>query len=457
MNDFRQFDLSEASLKALEDLGIRQPTGIQKQSIESFLEGRDIIAKAPTGTGKTFAFALPILEHIDPKGPAIQSLILAPTRELAIQIADDFESLLLERPEYKVLLTYGGQSFKTQLRKLKDDPQILVATPGRLLDHLRRRNISLKNCKICVLDEADRMLDMGFIDDVKRILDQLPEERQIGLFSATLSRAVMDVSWLYQHRPVEFEVKAKEEDKPQIEAFHCEANGPQRVDAIIDFMKEHEVDKALVFVNMKQTAEIVASNLDDKGLPARHLHGDLNQRNRERILQQFRDDKIQILCATDVAARGLDIEAVDLVVNYDVPLENESYIHRIGRTGRAGKKGLALSFYTSATQKRFFELLRMTRQESELWDWQADDANFNWIPLDAIDEAALKEKFQKQNKQRRDGKRGGGRNRGKSGGRNRRRGSRGGKKQHNRGKSRDAKPTGDKASDDKKNKTIRHF
>lgn len=455
MNDFRQFDLSEASIKALDDLGIQQPTGIQKQSIESFLEGRDIIAKAPTGTGKTFAFALPILEHIDPKGPPIQSLILAPTRELAIQIADDFESLLLERPEYKVLLTYGGQSFKTQLRKLKDDPQILVATPGRLLDHLRRRNLTLDNCKICVLDEADRMLDMGFIDDVKRILDRLPEERQIGLFSATLSRAVMDVSWLYQHRPVEFEVKAKEEDKPQIAAYHCSANGPQRVDAIIDFMKENDVDKALVFVNMKQTAEIVANKLDAKGYPARHLHGDLNQRNRERILQQFRDDKIKILCATDVAARGLDIEAVDLVVNYDVPLENENYIHRIGRTGRAGKKGLALSFYTSATQKRFFELLRMTRQESELWDWEADQSNFNWIPLDAIDEAALKAKFQKKNAERGERQSRGG-NRGRSQGKKRSEGSR---------KSRPRKATKPKGTtkhssdptDDNKKKTIRHF
>lgn len=455
MNDFRQFDLSEASIKALDDLGIQQPTGIQKQSIESFLEGRDIIAKAPTGTGKTFAFALPILEHIDPKGPPIQSLILAPTRELAIQIADDFESLLLERPEYKVLLTYGGQSFKTQLRKLKDDPQILVATPGRLLDHLRRRNLTLDNCKICVLDEADRMLDMGFIDDVKRILDRLPEERQIGLFSATLSRAVMDVSWLYQHRPVEFEVKAKEEDKPQIAAYHCSANGPQRVDAIIDFMKENDVDKALVFVNMKQTAEIVANKLDAKGYPARHLHGDLNQRNRERILQQFRDDKIKILCATDVAARGLDIEAVDLVVNYDVPLENENYIHRIGRTGRAGKKGLALSFYTSATQKRFFELLRMTRQESELWDWEADQSNFNWIPLDAIDEAALKAKFQKKNAERGERQSRGG-NRGRSQGKKRSEGSR---------KSRPQKATKPKGTtkhssdptDDNKKKTIRHF
>ncbi|MDO5734080.1 MAG: DEAD/DEAH box helicase [Eubacteriales bacterium] len=397
MNNFQQFNLAPETIRALEQQSITIPSSIQEQSIGALINGHDVIAKAPTGTGKTFAFALPMLERIRPDGGPIQALVLAPTRELAIQIAKDIESLLRERPELEVSLVYGGQAYNKQIESFKT-AQILVATPGRLLDHLQRKNLKLSNCHYAILDEADRMVDMGFIDEVKRILDKLPKERQIGLFSATLSRSVMDISWVYQNQPLEFEVVPEAEDRPQISAFHCIANGPQRVAALRDFCALHELDRGLIFVNMKQSAEIVSRRLQGLGLKAEHLHGGLNQKQRERILKLFRDGKLNFLVATDVAARGLDIDEVELVVNYDLPLENENYVHRIGRTGRAGESGYALTFYTANTEQRLKELLRRTQQSSSEWAWTKAKANLAWLPATEIDEDALKARFERSPK-----------------------------------------------------------
>ncbi|MDO5738490.1 MAG: DEAD/DEAH box helicase [Eubacteriales bacterium] len=401
MNSFQNYKLSRASIDALTNAGITKPTAIQAEVIDHLLNGRDVIAKAPTGTGKTYAFALPLLEKIDPEGEPIQALVLAPTRELALQIADDIELLIANRPEIQVALVYGGQSYGKQIKAIAKS-QILVATPGRLLDHLSQRRLNFKNCRYIVLDEADRMLDMGFIDDVKKILNRLPKQRQLALFSATLSRSVQDISWVYQDAPLEFEVVAKAENKPQIEAMHCQANGPARVTALLDFCQEFKLDRALIFANMKQSAEIVSRRLQDRGEAAEHLHGGLSQRQREKILERFRQGELKFLVATDVAARGLDIEDIPLVVNYDLPQENENYIHRIGRTGRAGSTGFALSFYTIASEPRFRELLRRTKSHSELWDWSAKKPQLNWLEDSEIDEAALAKKFNARNAKRQD-------------------------------------------------------
>ncbi len=393
MTHFSDYPLAQSSISALAAMGITEPTAIQAQVIEPLLNGHDVIAKAPTGTGKTFAFALPLLERIRADGGPIQAMILAPTRELALQIAEDIESLIKERPEFSLALVYGGQAYGHQRRALSQ-AQILVATPGRLLDHLGQRSLHLKNCRYIVLDEADRMVDMGFIDEVKKILNRLPEERQLSLFSATLSRSVQDISWVYQHAPREFQVAALDENKPQIEAFHTLANGPQRVQALLEFCQEKSLDRGLIFTNMKQSAEIIARRLQTRGQTASHLHGGLSQKQRERILSDFRQGQIAFLVATDLAARGLDIEDVELVVNYDIPMENENYIHRIGRTGRAGSTGYALTFYTESSEARLRELLRRTKQESTRWHWSGEGGtNLNWLPATAIDESQLAAKF----------------------------------------------------------------
>lgn len=370
---FSELLLNPQSLTALAKLGISACTAVQAAAIPAMKDWRDVLAKAPTGTGKTFAFGLPILEHLGPEDEAIKALILAPTRELAQQIGQELDSLLGERPELRSLVLYGGQSMQTQLRALREKPQIIVATPGRLLDHLQHRHLRLDEVETVVLDEADRMLDMGFIKDVRRILDRLRHVRQLALFSATLSRSVMDISYLYQRDVIEISVEAEAENRPQIDSYEIRANGPERCYAIRDILRQDEIQQALVFVNMKQSADVVAKRLQGLGIRAVAIQGDMAQAARNRVMKQFRSGAERVLVATDVAARGLDIESVDVVFNYDLPLENENYIHRIGRTGRAGRKGLAFSFVNNNQIKRFQELLRKCHQTADLYPWENSD------------------------------------------------------------------------------------
>ncbi|HBP37319.1 MAG TPA: ATP-dependent helicase [Clostridiales bacterium] len=358
---FESMELQPETLAAVHKLGFSEPTSVQQQTIPPMLAWNDIIAKAPTGTGKTCAFGIPIIEHIELNSPGIQVLILSPTRELALQITGDLENLAAFRSDIRIATIYGGQNIVRQLDQLRHKPQIIVATPGRLIDHLRRRSIRLDAVHTVILDEADRMLDMGFIHDVRRILDLMPKVSQIALFSATLSRSVMDISWIYQRDAIEITVEEDEANKPPITQFFININGNARVATIKKLMQDNQYEKVLVFCNTKQMVKTVTQHMKTAGCLADCIHGDIEQRVREKVLSSFRKGSLQILVATDVASRGLDIDGVDAVVNYEIPLENEHYTHRIGRTGRAHRAGTAYTFTNVVTQPRLEEIMRYTR------------------------------------------------------------------------------------------------
>lgn len=368
---FQDFSINPQIIAALAEEGISQCTTVQALAIGPMLEGRDVIAEAPTGTGKTYAFGIPIIEHINPQEDFIQALVLAPTRELAQQIKVEFDLLASYLPQIQSLAVYGGEDMRKQIRRLKNhEVNIIIATPGRLIDHIKRGNVDLSQLKYLVLDEADRMLDMGFVDDVRYIMGRCNESAVKGLFTATLSREVLDISWLYQKRPLEVKVEAQAEDKPDIREFYTVANGSERIEAIEDIMRDFQVDKALVFVNMKQSAEIAARKLAQEGFAAAALQGDMPQSSRNRVMRDFREGKTAILVGTDVAARGLDVDDVDIVFNYDLPLELENYTHRIGRTGRAGKTGLAFSFVAPGEMEAFDKFCRQLRIFPEPYAWE---------------------------------------------------------------------------------------
>ncbi len=348
-------------------MGFTEPTAIQAQTIPHMLLWSDVIAKAPTGTGKTVAFGIPILEHLEEDNPSLQVLILAPTRELALQITDDMQLLAQTRPKVRLATLYGGQPIDRQISRLREHPQVVIATPGRLLDHLNRKTVHLHEVHTAILDEADRMLDMGFIRDVRRILDRMPTVSQIAMFSATLSRSVMDISWIYQRDVVELTVEAIEQNLPPITQYVIEASGTERTRIMIEILEAEPIRKAIVFCNTKRTVHLVAQQLKRAGYQAESLHGDLRQSHRERVLSQFRKNRIHLLVATDVASRGLDIEEVDAVFNYDLPEENERYTHRIGRTGRARKKGRAFTFVNLLNRGQFEEIARLTQAEVLPW------------------------------------------------------------------------------------------
>ncbi len=341
---YADLGLSEPIMKALEKKGYEQATPVQGGAIPYFMEYKDVIAKAPTGTGKTFAFGIPMVEHIDPESSDVLALVLAPTRELAIQIRDELRDLCAFKEGVRTVCLYGGQPIERQINQLKKRPQIVVATPGRLMDHVKRRTVRLDQVETVVLDEADRMLDMGFIRDVTRILDLMPQRRNLGLFSATISREVMDISWVYQRDPVEITVRADEQNKPDISQYRLDVDRNEKVDAMVRLMEIGGFDRVIAFCNTKNMTDRLSGLLRMRGVTCEAIHGDIQQRVREKTLQKFREGKLRVLAATDVAARGLDIDDVDAVFNYDVPDENEYYIHRIGRTGRAGRGGTAISF-----------------------------------------------------------------------------------------------------------------
>jgi ATP-dependent RNA helicase DeaD len=365
ITSFRELGLSDSTLDVLSRMNITVPTSVQQQAISPMMGWYDVMAKAPTGTGKTLAFGIPIIENLEQHRRALQALILSPTRELAIQIGQDLSHLAITRPWIEIAVLYGGQPIRTQIKALRRKPQIAVATPGRLIDLLRRRSLRLDEVEIAILDEADRMLDMGFIKDVRFILDKMPRVSQIAMFSATFSREVMDISYLYQREPVEIRVEEIGQDKPDIKEYLLPANGAERITAIKKILSLADVKRGIVFVNMKQSADMVVKKLRRLKINAAAIHGDIRQQQRERVLSNFRKGNLCILVATDVASRGLDIENVDIVFNYDLPLENENYIHRIGRTGRAGKSGIAVTFLSPSGEDRLDTIAQMTGAELE--------------------------------------------------------------------------------------------
>ena len=348
--EYRQLGLSDELLRAIDKKGYVQATPVQAGAIPYFMDWKDVIAKAPTGTGKTFAFGIPMVEHIDPENADVQALVLAPTRELAIQIQDELRDLCAFKEGVRVVCLYGGQPIDRQINQLKKSPQIVVATPGRLMDHMKRRTVRLDKVQTVVLDEADRMLDMGFVRDVTHILDTMPKRRNLGMFSATISREVLDISWVYQRDPVEITVQADQENRPDIAQYSLQVDRSEKADVMAHLLDMGGYERVIAFCNTKNMTDRLAGLLDMRGISCAAIHGDIPQAVREKTLQKFREGKMRVLVSTDVAARGLDIDDVDAVFNYDVPDENEYYIHRIGRTGRAKRHGVAFSLVSSVTE-----------------------------------------------------------------------------------------------------------
>ena len=348
---FQDLGLSEAMLKALEKKGYGYPTTIQAEAIPHFMQWKDVIAKAPTGTGKTFAFGIPMIEHIDAASEAVQGLILAPTRELAIQIGDELRGLLTYYQGIRVAVLYGGAGIGGQIRQLEKKPQIVVATPGRLMDHYNRKTIRLDKIQTVVLDEADRMLDMGFFKDVTRIIEKVKNRKNLGLFSATISQEVMTVSWMYQRDEVEITVEPKQEDRPDIDQFCMTVTPLEKAETTLRLIRSQSYERVMIFCNTKHMCQRLCDDFQRAGLDCECIHGDIRQSLREKTMQKYRDGKLQVLIATDVASRGIDVDDVDCVINFDVPEENEYYVHRIGRTGRAKRKGVAWSIIGNFPEK----------------------------------------------------------------------------------------------------------
>ena len=348
---FKDLGLSDAMLKALEQKGYGWPTTIQAEAIPHFMQWRDVIAKAPTGTGKTFAFGIPMIEHIDAQLESVQGLILAPTRELAIQIGDELRSLLTHYQGIRVAVLYGGASIGPQIKQLERKPQIVVATPGRLMDHYNRKTIRLDKIQTVVLDEADRMLDMGFFKDVTKIIERVKNRKKLGLFSATISQEVMTVSWMYQRDEVEITVEPKQEDRPDIDQYSLTVTPLEKAETTLRLIKSQGYERIMIFCNTKHMCQRLSDDFKRAGLDCDCIHGDIKQSLREKAMQRYRDGKLQVLVATDVASRGIDVDDVDCVINFDVPDENEYYVHRIGRTGRAKRKGVAWSIIGNFPEK----------------------------------------------------------------------------------------------------------
>ncbi|MGX9220999.1 DEAD/DEAH box helicase [Massilia varians] len=360
--NFADLDLSAPVLKALKDVGYETPSPIQAATIPLLLANRDVLGQAQTGTGKTAAFALPILSRIDIKQATPQALVLAPTRELAIQVAEAFQSYAAHIKGFHVLPIYGGQSYGPQLSALRRGVHVVVATPGRVIDHIEKGSLDLSQLKTLVLDEADEMLRMGFIDDVEHILQQTPPERQTTLFSATMPPAIKRIAKTYLRDPQEITVAAKTGTAANITQRYWLVAGMQKLDALTRILEAEPFDGMIVFARTKLGTEELATKLQARGFAAVAINGDMAQQARERTIEQLKNGKIDILVATDVAARGLDVERISHVVNYDVPSDPESYTHRIGRTGRAGRSGEAILFITPRERGLLKAIERATRQ-----------------------------------------------------------------------------------------------
>ena len=361
---FDSLGLSPEIMRAIGQRNIQVSTPVQAGCIPPMMDWQDVIAKAPTGTGKTFAYGIPIVEHVDAEDESVQAVILAPTRELAIQITDEIRMLSTFKPGVRCVCLYGGQPIGKQIDMLKKRPQIVVATPGRLSDHMKRRTVRVETAQTVVLDEADRMLDMGFIHDVTRLLDRMNKRRNLGLFSATISREVMDIAWVYQRDAAEITVREDEQNKPDIKQFRMEVAQNEKADAIARILEETGFDRCMAFCNTKGSTERITKFLQMQGVDAQCIHGDIPQKRREQVMDLFRQGKLRVFVSTDVAARGIDVDDVDIVFNCDVPDENQDYVHRIGRTGRAKRQGVAVTFIADYPSKmRIDDIAQKTRNE----------------------------------------------------------------------------------------------
>jgi len=353
-------------IRATQAMGYTEMTEIQQKAIPLMLAGHDMIAKAPTGTGKTVAFGIPILQKAAgfPAG-APKAVVLSPTRELAQQIAQDLTNLAQFLPEIRVVCVYGGAGLEKQQKQLKAGCQIVVATPGRLMDHYRHHALDLSQVTTIVLDEADEMLNMGFYKDVRGIIDLLKSRESLSMFSATISREVLDIGWLYQHNAAEVDVQPVQESSPKIAQYKLLTTGRDKLADLAQIIISKDYKRVMVFCNTKYNTGMLANQLARLHFNVDCLHGDLSQAERNRVMQRFKAGEINVLVATDVAARGIDVSDVDAVINYDVPEENEHYTHRIGRTGRAKREGASYLFYTKDEQKRVDTLLRLTRNTDD--------------------------------------------------------------------------------------------
>ena len=361
---FDSLGLSPEIMRAIAQREIQVSTPVQAGCIPPMMDWQDVIAKAPTGTGKTFAYGIPIVEHIDPEDESVQAVILARTRDLAIQITDEIRDLSRYKPGVRCVCLYGGQPIGRQIDTLKKRPQIVVATPGRLSDHMKRRTVRVDTAQTVVLDEADRMLDMGFVHDVTRLLDRMDKRKNLGLFSATISREVMDIAWVYQRDAAEITVREDEKNKPDIKQFRMDVSYDGKADAIERILNETGFDRCMAFCNTKGSTERITKFLQLRGIDAECIHGDIPQKKREQVMDKFRQGKLRVFVSTDVAARGIDVDDVDIVFNCDVPDENQDYIHRIGRTGRAKRQGVAVSFIADYPSKmRIDDIAKKTRNE----------------------------------------------------------------------------------------------
>lgn len=364
--NFQDFNISEEIKRAISDMGFEEATPIQSKSIPYILEGRDVTGQAQTGTGKTASFGIPVLEKVDPEGKFVQTLILCPTRELAIQVSQEINTLGKYLHGIKTLPIYGGQPIERQIKALKKGVQIVIGTPGRVMDHMRRRTLKLSNLKMVILDEADEMLNMGFREDIETILKDTPTERQTILFSATMPKAILDIAKTYQKDTEMVKVVRKKLTVPNTEQSYFEVKQSNKFEVLTRLIDIHNPKLTLIFCNTKRKVDEVVGLLKARGYFADGLHGDMKQRQRDQVMDKFRNGNVDILVATDVAARGIDVDDVDVVFNYDVPQDDEYYVHRIGRTGRAGRFGKAFTFVVGREIYKLKDIQRYTKAKIKL-------------------------------------------------------------------------------------------
>ena len=362
---FDELQLDERIIRAITEMGFEEASPIQAQAIPVAMEGRDMIGQAQTGTGKTAAFGLPLLQKVDPKVKKLQAIVLLPTRELAIQVAEEMRRFAKFMHGVKVLPIYGGQDIVKQIRSLKDGTQVIVGTPGRVMDHMRRKTIKADHVLTVVLDEADEMLNMGFLEDMETILSQLPEERQTLMFSATMPQAIAEIARKFQKDPVTVRVIKKELTVPKVTQYYYEVKPKNKVEVMSRLLDMYAPKLSIVFCNTKRQVDDLVQELQGRGYFAEGLHGDLKQVQRDRVMDSFRNGRTDILVATDVAARGIDVGDVEAVFNYDIPQDDEYYVHRIGRTGRAGSHGLAIMLATREDGRLVDAIEKLTKQTFE--------------------------------------------------------------------------------------------
>ncbi|MDL2271038.1 DEAD/DEAH box helicase [Methanobrevibacter sp. OttesenSCG-928-I08] len=398
--NFNDFKISKDIKKAISDMGFEEPSPIQKLAIPEALEGNDIIGQAQTGTGKTVAFGIPVLEKIFVKDKSPQAIILCPTRELCIQVAGEIGKLGNYIKNLKVLPVYGGQPIGRQIRVLNKGVHIIIGTPGRVLDHIERKTLDLTGIETVVLDEADEMLDMGFREDIEKILRHTPKGRQTLLFSATIPKPIKKITKAYQKNPKHLKIAKQEMIVPEIEQFYFQAREKMKLEALTRILDIYDINLALIFCNTKRRVDRLVRDLKSRGYSADGIHGDMKQNQRDKVMNKFRNDKIEILVATDVAARGIDVPDVEVVFNYDVPNNSEYYVHRIGRTGRAGKTGYAFTFVAGREINNLRDIQRYTKakiKEKKIPSYKDIDKIKTNLILDNIKESVEHDNLTKEN------------------------------------------------------------